>query len=130
MFLLITIGNFNFFQRQEKFKKIITALVALLLLAIVTKNAMRIYPKLIVQKNDSQSPWPNIYSENKNSQKIDNISLYKNGQFLFYKSKDGTCHYNRGPCTHYFNANDGSLDEINLKTFYGYKIFYFKKNRS
>jgi hypothetical protein len=129
LFLLITLGNFNFFKSQEKFKKIITALVALLLLAIVTKNVMRIYPKLIVQKNDSQSPWPNIYSENKNSQKIDNISLYKNGQFLFYKSKDGTCHYNSGPCTHYFNANDGSLDEINLKTFHGYKIFYFKKNR-
>jgi len=130
LFLLITLGNFNFFHSHEKLKKTLIALSSLLLLAIVAKNTMRIYPKLFVEKNDRESAWPNIYSENKNSKKIDNIPIYKGEQFLFYKSKNGTCHYSKSPCTHYFNHADSPLDEINLKFFKGYKIFYFKKKQT
>lgn len=126
LFLLIISGNFNFFQNLFKFKKVIIFFLTLMILTISVKNIIRIFPK-ITNMNNYQNAWPNIYSDDLHSIKKENIPLYKNGQFLFYKSKIGTCYYSSSPCTHYFNKTDFTLSEINFKIFKGYKFFYFKK---
>ena len=127
LLLLIILGNFNFFQDYKKFKKIMTFLITLMLIAITSKHVARIFPEITSMYNN-QKAWPNIYSDEKNSKKNDNIPIYKNGQFLFYKSKTGTCYFNSSPCTHYFYQTDFTIDEINLKIFAGYKFFYFNKS--
>ena len=98
-----------------------------MLIAITSKHVARIFPEITSMYNN-QKAWPNIYSDEKNSKKNDNIPIYKNGQFLFYKSKTGTCYFNSSPCTHYFYQTDFTIDEINLKIFAGYKFFYFNKS--
>ena len=97
-----------------------------MVLTISVKNILRIFPK-ITNLNNYQSVWPNIYSDDLYLIKKENIPIYKNKQFLFYKSKIGTCYYSSSPCTHYFNKTDFTLNEINFKIFKGYKFFYFKK---
>jgi hypothetical protein len=126
LLLLIILGNFNFFQDYEKFKKIVIFFIVLLLSVITIKHTVRISTEITGMRNN-QSPWPNIYSDSKYSKKVENIPIYKNEQFLFYKSKNSTCYFSSSPCTHYFYQTDFTLDEINLKIFTGYKFFYFGK---
>lgn len=118
--------NFLIFKNYEKMKRLLFNIVIVLLLAIVIKNIIRIYPNLETN-NNTKYAWPNIYSENNDREKLENFSIYKNGEFLFYKSSYGTCHYSKSPCTHYFNNTDFTLDEINLKIIRNYKIFYFQR---
>jgi hypothetical protein len=125
--LFILLRHFTIFQNPKKFKKILVNIISLLLLSIAIKNIARIYPNLLTKNENKTTVWPNIYSENKIEQKIENIRIYKNGQFLFYKSKEGSCHYTSSPCTHYFYKSDFTLDEINLETINTYKVFFFKK---
>jgi hypothetical protein len=128
LILYILLRNFAIFTNPERFKKILVSILFLLLLSISIKNIARIYPKLLINNEIKTTQWPNIYSENKNVEKIENIAIYKNGQFLFYKSREGSCHYTPSPCTHYFYNTDFTLDEINLETINTYKVFFFKKN--
>jgi hypothetical protein len=128
LILYILLRNFAIFTNPERFKKILVSILFLLLLSISIKNIARIYPKLLINNEIKTAQWPNIYSENKNVEKIENIAIYKNGQFLFYKSREGSCHYTPSPCTHYFYNTDFTLDEINLETINTYKVFFFKKN--
>ena len=58
--------------------------------------------------------------------KKDNLKIIKNNSFMFYKSKTGECYFSKSPCTHFFNGSDFKIDEINIKNFLGYKIYYFK----
>jgi hypothetical protein len=128
LILYILLRNFTIFTNLEKFKKILVNILFLLLLSISIKNIARIYPNLLIKNEKKTTEWPNIYSENKNIEKIDNIAIYKNGQFLFYKSREGSCYYTPGPCTHYFYNADFTLDEINLEIINTYKVFFFKRN--
>ena len=128
MILYILLRNFTIFNNPEKLKKILVKILFLLLLSILIKNIARIYPNLLINNEKKTTEWPNIYSENKNIERIENIAIYKNGQFLFYKPKEGSCHYTPGPCTHYFYNTDFTLDEINLEIINTYKVFFFKRN--
>ena len=119
---LIALGHFQIFENILKYKKFLSVIVILLICGVISKNIFR-----IVKNYTSNHPWPAIYSENNDLKKIDNIPIIKNKKIIFYKSKNGTCHYNKSPCTHYFNGNDFTIDEINLKILFGYKIFYFNK---
>jgi len=126
LFLLIILGNYNFFQNLIKFKKVVVFFLVLMLLVISVKNLIRIFPKITNIKN-YQSAWPNIYSDDPYSKKDENIPIFKNKEFLFYKSKSGACYFSSAPCTHYFYQTDFILNEINLKILKGYKFFYFQK---
>ena len=119
---LIALGHFQIFENIFKYKKFLSVIVILLICGVISKNIFR-----IVKNYTSNNPWPAIYSENNDLKKIDNIPIIKNKKIIFYKSKNGTCHYNKSPCTHYFNGNDFTIDEINLKILFGYKIYYFNK---
>jgi hypothetical protein len=122
LLLLISLGNLQIFNNIFKFKKILYIIVLLLFFGVISKNIFR-----IVNNYTLKNPWPSIYSEKNDLTKIDNIPIIKNKKIIFYKSKSGTCHYNKSPCTHYFNGNDFTLDEINLKILFSYKIYYFSK---
>jgi len=124
LIIFILLRHFTIFKNPKKF---LINIISLLLLSIAIKNIARIYPNLLTKNENKTTEWPNIYSENKIEQKIENIPIYKNGQFLFYKSKQGSCHYTSSPCTHYFYKSDFTLDEINLETINTYKVFFFKK---
>jgi hypothetical protein len=128
LIIYILLRNFKIFSYPEKFKRVSVNILFLLLLSISIKNIARIYPNLLIKNEEKKNEWPNIYSENKNVKKIENTAIYKNEQFLFYKSREGGCHYAPSPCTHYFYNSDFTLDEINLETINTYKVFFFKKN--
>jgi hypothetical protein len=128
LIIYILLRNFKIFSYPEKFKRVSVNILFLLLLSISIKNIARIYPNLLIKNEEKKNEWPNIYSENKNVKKIENTAIYKNEQFLFYKSREGSCHYAPSPCTHYFYNSDFTLDEINLETINTYKVFFFKKD--
>ena len=57
------------------------------------------------------------------------IPIVKNNKVIFYKSKDGECYYSKSPCTNYFNGNDFTLKDINLKEKNKYKKFFILNNK-
>ena len=116
--------NSKLIANQLIFNNSINYIIIILIFGITVKNSNRIYNGFI----DEIDPWPNIYNDGKINSKKKNINIKKGKTTLFYKSKIGECYYSKSPCTHYFNGNDFNLDEINLDNFYGYKIYYFKKN--
>ncbi len=122
--LTISLKNSKLIANELLFNKSINYIVIILLFGITLKNSNRIYNG-VIEKID---PWPNIYSSKKNQLKKENTQIKKDENFMFYKSKKGECYYSKSPCTHFFNGNDFTIEQINLDKFYGYKIYYFKRN--
>lgn len=120
--ITINLTNYEFLKNQLRLKKIFTAIIILLFFGVIVKNSIRIYKGFVSNIN----PWPNIYSAGNVKIKQNHIPIVKNNKVIFYKSKDGECYYSRSPCTNYFNGNDFTLKDINLKEKNKYKIFYFK----
>ena len=121
--LLFHLKNFKIISNSVKLKKTFKYIIILLILGVVTKNVTRIYKKSEIVSNI----WPNIYGSEKNFQKKENLKIYKNGEIIFYISKNGECYYSKSPCTHFFNGKDFNIDEINVKKVFRYSIYYFDK---
>ena len=121
--LLFHLKNFKIILNSVKLKKTFKYIIILLFLGVVTKNVTRIYKKSEIVSNI----WPNIYGSEKNFQKKENLKVYKNGEIIFYISKNGECYYSKSPCTHFFNGKDFNIDEINVKKVFRYSIYYFDK---
>ena len=51
----------------------------------------------------------------------------KNNQIIFYKSASEECYYSKSPCTHFYNGDDFTLNEIMNENKFGYTIYYFMK---
>ena len=98
-----------------------------LILILFTKNFIRIIKKYDVSYN--HSPWPKIYSEDKNNFKKENLPIIINDEIAYYYSRNGTCYFNTAPCTH-IDFFKNSNDHIKLKKKFGYKIFYFERKSS
>tara|TARA_B100000989_G_scaffold179259_1_gene134651 strand:+ start:446 stop:2152 length:1707 start_codon:yes stop_codon:yes gene_type:complete len=120
---IIKIKNYKILFADEILLKSFKYLIIFLILGVSLKNINRI-SKGIKNKSD---PWPNIYSSNITNKKKENLKIIKNEDIIFYKSKKGECYYSKSPCTHFFNGNDFSLAEINIKNYKGYKVYYFTK---
>ncbi len=120
--LIFNIKNFKIFFNDDLIVKSLKYLIIFLILGISLKNINRINIGL---KNGTYI-WPNIYNSNMSYKKKDNLQIIKNNSFMFYKSKTGECYFSKSPCTHFFNGSDFKIDEINIKNFFGYKIYYFK----
>lgn len=120
---IIKIKNYKIFFADEILIRSFKYLIIFLILGVSLKNINRISKGI---KNESD-PWPNIYNSNIFNKKKENLKIMKNKDIIFYKSKKGECYYSKSPCTHFFNGNDFSLAEINIKNYKGYKIYYFTK---
>ena len=119
--LIFYIKNFKIFFNDELIIKSLKYLIIFLILGISLKNINRINFGI----KNSTYIWPNIYNSNMGYKKKENLKIVKNNNFMFFKSKKGECYYSKSPCTHFFNGSDFKLDEINIKNFLGYKIYYF-----
>ena len=123
--ILFYIKNFRFFYNETRLEKSLKYLIIVLVLGVTLKNINRINNGI----SNQLSIWPNIYdSDNKENtfSKKENIAIKKNNQIIFYKSKKNECYYSQSPCTHFFNGNDFTLEEINIKKVKSYKIYYFE----
>ncbi len=123
IFLTIIIKDFMFFKNTEKVLNSMKYLMIFLLFGLMLKNFYRINNGI----ENNISLWPNIYSSENNFKKKSNKPIYKNGSLIFYKSKREECYYSSSPCTHFFNGKDFKIEDINLDSKLGYKIYYFKK---
>jgi len=110
-----------------KLKKIINYFAIGLFIILISKNLIRITKNYDNVYNDY--PWPRIYSDDYVNIKKNNIPQYKNNKIIFYQSEEGICYYNTGPCTHFLNSQF-SIDEIEFKFLFSYKVFYFSRKNN
>lgn len=106
----------------SKLKKIIIYFVVVLFFVLLSKNLIRIienYDKIYFDK-----PWPKIYADDDFNNKKFLKPIYKNNEVIFYQSEKGLCYYNTAPCTHMLDSQF-SINEINFKLIFSYKVFYF-----
>ena len=123
LILIINLNNSKLLLNNIKLEKSFKYLIILLLIGVTSKNLNRI----IKGYNAKNNLWPNIYDSGNEFKKRENFRVIKNNKLIFYKSKKGECYYSSSPCTHFFNGNDFTLDELNIKNLRSYKVYYFKK---
>ena len=126
LIILITYNKIKIININVLKKKLNYFLIFLILI-LFTKNFIRIIKKYDVSYN--HSPWPKIYSEDKNNFKKENLPIIINDEIAYYYSRNGTCYFNTAPCTH-IDFFKNSNDHIKLKKKFGYKIFYFERKSS
>ena len=119
--ILLNIKNFKIIFDDAKLIKALKYTLIILLIGISSKNLIRISKNSKLDFN----VWPNIYNSGNKFEKLENLKIKKDNETLFYKSKISECYYSKSPCTHFYNGNDFTLDEIDMKIVYGYKIYYF-----
>lgn len=119
--IVMYLKNFNFFLNGKKTNKYFKITMIIMLVGISLKNINRIYQGF----DDNINAWPNIYNSDLVFKKNKNIGIKKNDKIIFYKSNKGECYFSKSPCTHFYNGQDFSLNEINVKNIKGYKIYFF-----
>tara|TARA_B100000886_G_scaffold322825_2_gene266121 strand:- start:2633 stop:4336 length:1704 start_codon:yes stop_codon:yes gene_type:complete len=119
--IVMYLKNFNFFLNGKKTNKYFKITMIIMLAGISLKNINRIYQGI----DDNINAWPNIYNSDLVFKKNKNIGIKKNDKIIFYKANKGECYFSKSPCTHFYNGQDFSLNEINVKNIKGYKIYFF-----
>lgn len=109
---------------KKKLNKIIRFSIVIFFSVFLIKNSHKIF------KNYNnvyiKSPWPKIYSETKNNSFNTSKAYIKENEILFYKPElYPLCYYSKRICTHDIDVQY-KINEINLKIFKNYKIFYFE----
>ena len=102
-----------------KVSKISTFVVFLAILTLTTKQMIRINENL--GKEYFNYPWPKYFSYKPNNKKTELEQIYKDGIFIYYRSKDVYCFYSKSPCTS-VEVDKKLKYKINS---YNYKLFYF-----
>ena len=108
-----------------KLKKMISYFTVFLLVVLISKNFLRIFKNH--GKVYNHSPWPKIYAEDNYNIRKMTKPIFKDKKIIFYQSINGLCYYNSAPCTHMLDS-EYSINEINLKMIFKYKVYYFKKD--
>ncbi len=121
--IVIFVKNFEFFRNELNIKKYAKYLSVFMLSILFLKNSIRIYDGYISESYI----WPNIYESGKLYEKKINLPIKKNNQIIFYKSASEECYYSKSPCTHFYNGDDFTLNEIMNENKFGYTIYYFMK---
>ena len=96
--------------------------MVVLFFILLSKNLIRILKNY--DKVYYDHPWPKIYAEDDFNNKKNLKPIYKNNEVIFYQSNKGLCYYNTAPCTHMLDSQF-SINEINFKLIFSYKVFYF-----
>ena len=78
--------------------------------------------KYLSKYDKQKSIWPNIYSFSDTSRVTPKFQkIYKKDKFLYFNAEDKLCMYSPSPCT-----NIPVHTNINIKDFYGYKVYYLE----
>ncbi len=118
--LFSSIILFKIFHNFEKnrLKKITNSIICLALIVLLGKQSIRIYDKY--DDYYYNYPWPKFYSFEIDNRKITVKKIYKNENFLYYRSINSYCFYSSSPCTSVEVDNN-----LKKRRKFNYIIYYF-----
>lgn len=110
---LITVYFLNKFNSYY-FNIILKTMTTVLLVAILSKNLVRITKKF--NQNYNEYPYINIYSENNNKKKNYIEKKFLNSDIKYLTTKDGSCYYVKSLCSYYYDR------DFYIQKFFKYKV--------
>jgi len=118
--LLITVFMLLILNKTIYFNfKILKITIILIMLAVISKNLLRIYKNYDYKYIDY--PWPKKNSFTENNEINTNIPVYKNSTFLYYLPYPySLCMYSKSPCT-----TVGYVEkDVKIKKKYTFTVYY------
>ena len=88
----------KFLLTTRFFYKSIKLFIIILCVVILSKNIDRIFKNFKFIYIDY--PWPKKNSSDIFNKKVKQKIVIHNNQFLYFKTEDDLCYYNKSPCTH------------------------------